>query len=69
MLFDDITFITIFADLVEVDGRRQSRLCPGAHGPSVRRLAEPASYQPNVNGLAISALGKQKEAPGRSCST
>jgi multiple sugar transport system substrate-binding protein len=62
MLFDDITFITIFADPSKstVAGKVGYALAPTGPRSAAWRSLPP--YQPNVNGLAISALGKQKEA-------
>jgi multiple sugar transport system substrate-binding protein len=62
MLFDDITFITIFADPSKsaVAGKVGYGVAPqGPRSASWRTL--PPS-QPGVNGLAVSGLGKQKEA-------
>ena len=62
MLFDDITFITIFADPSKstVAGKVGYALAPTGPRSTAWRNLPP--YQPNINGLAISALGKQKEA-------
>ena len=62
MLFDDITFITIFADPSKstVAGKVGYALAPTGPRSAAWRSVPP--YQPNVNGLAISGLGKQKEA-------
>jgi multiple sugar transport system substrate-binding protein len=62
MLYDDITFITIFADASKskVAGKVGYAPTPtGAHSADWR--SDPPAA-PNVNGLAISGLSKQKEA-------
>jgi len=60
MLFDDITFITIFADPSKstVAGKVGYAVAPtGPKSADWRRLP---AYEPGVNGLAISGLTKQK---------
>jgi multiple sugar transport system substrate-binding protein len=62
MLFDDITFVTIFADPSKstVVGKVGYALAPT--GPRSAGWRSDPPYQPNVTGLAISGLGKQQEA-------
>jgi multiple sugar transport system substrate-binding protein len=62
MLFDDITFVTVFADPSKSKVAGNVGYAPAPTGPqSAAWRAEPL-YQPNVTGLAISGLGKEKEA-------
>jgi multiple sugar transport system substrate-binding protein len=62
MLYDDITFITVFGDPSKstVVGKVGYAPTPTGPGSAAWRSLPPSA--PNVNGLAISGLGKQKEA-------
>jgi multiple sugar transport system substrate-binding protein len=62
MLFDDITFITIFSDQSKSTVVGKVGYAPAPTGPGSAAWRSLPPYQPNANGLAISALGKQKEA-------
>lgn len=62
MLFDDATFVTAFADPSKSTVAGKVGYAPAPTGPhSAAWRSEPPSV-PNVTGLAISGLGKQKEA-------
>jgi multiple sugar transport system substrate-binding protein len=62
MVFDDITFITIFSDPAKsaVAGKVGYAVAPT--GPRSAAWRSEPPWQPNVNGLAISALGRQQDA-------
>ena len=62
MLFDDITFITVFGDKSKSTVAGKVGYAPAPTGPGSAAWRSLPPYQPNVNGLAISGLGKQKEA-------
>ena len=62
MLFDDITFITVFADASKSTVSGKVGYAPAPTGPRSGAWRSLPPYQPNVTGLAISGLGKQKEA-------
>jgi multiple sugar transport system substrate-binding protein len=62
MLFDDITFITIFADPSKSTVVGKVGYAPAPTGPQSAAWRSEPLLQPNVAGLAISGLGKQKEA-------
>ncbi len=62
MLFDDITFITIFADPSKSKVAGKVGYAPAPLGPHSDAWRNDPPSQPDVNGLAISGLGKQKEA-------
>ncbi len=70
MLFDDITFITIFADPSKSTVAGKVGLRAGAHGPEVRRLAGPAGLpaeRQRPGDLRRSA--SRRKPPGPSSST
>ncbi len=62
MVFDDITFITVFGDPAKstVAGKVGYAFAPTGPASEVWRKEPP--YMPNATGLAISGLSKQKEA-------
>jgi multiple sugar transport system substrate-binding protein len=62
MLFDDITFITIFSDPAKSTVVNKVGYAVAPSGPRSADWRGLPAYQPGVNGLAISGLGKQKEA-------
>ncbi len=62
MLFDDITFITVFSDPSKSTVVGKVGYAPAPTGPGSAAWRSLPPYQPDVNGLAISGLGKQKEA-------
>jgi multiple sugar transport system substrate-binding protein len=62
MLFHDITFITIFADPTKSTVAGKVGYGPAPTGPHSADWRSDPPAAPNVNGLAISGLGKQKEA-------
>ena len=62
MLFDDITFITIFADPAKSTVVNKVGYAVAPTGPRSADWRSLPPYQPGVNGLAVSGLGKQKEA-------
>ena len=62
MLFDDITFITIFADPSKSKVAGKAGYAPAPTGPASAAWRSLPPYAPNVTGLAISGLSKQKEA-------
>jgi multiple sugar transport system substrate-binding protein len=61
MTFDDITFATTFGDKTKSTVAGKVGYAPAPTGPSAAWRREPL-LAPNVTGLAISGLGKQKEA-------
>ena len=62
MLFDDITFVTIFSDTSKSTVVGKVGYAPAPTGPGSAAWRSLPPYQPDANGLAISGLGKQKEA-------
>src|SRR5262245_52833609 len=62
VLVDDITFITIFADPAKSTVVNKVGYAVTPTGPRSADWRGLPAYQPNVNGLAVSGLGKQKEA-------
>ena len=62
MLFDDITFITVFADAAKSRVAGKVGYAPAPTGPASAVWRNQPPLAPNVNGLAISGLSKQKEA-------
>ena len=62
MLYDDITFITIFADPSKSTVAGKVGYAPTPVGPHSADWRSDPPGAPSVNGLAISGLGKQKEA-------
>jgi len=62
MLFDDITFITIFADPTKSTVAGKVGYAPAPTGPFSDRWRKDPPYAPNATGLAISGLSRQKEA-------
>ena len=62
MLFDDITFITIFGDPSKSTVAGKVGYAPAPTGPGSAAWRSDPPVAPTVNGLAISGLGKQKEA-------
>jgi multiple sugar transport system substrate-binding protein len=62
MVFDDITFVTVFADPSKSTVAGKVGYAPAPTGPYSAAWRNEPPYAPNVNGLAISGLGKQKEA-------
>jgi len=61
MLFDDITFATLFSDAARSTVVGKVGYAPAPTGPSSAWRSEPP-IAPNATGLAISALGTKKEA-------
>ncbi len=62
MLFDDITFITIFADPAKSTVAGKVGYAPAPTGPASAGWRKEPPIAPNATGLAISSLGKKKEA-------
>jgi len=62
MLFDDITFITIFADPAKSTVVNKVGYAVAPTGPRSADWRSLPPSQPGANGLAVSGLGKQKEA-------
>jgi multiple sugar transport system substrate-binding protein len=60
MLFDDITFITIFADPAKSTVVNKVGYAVAPQGPRSADWRSLPAYTPGVNGLAISGLSKQK---------
>jgi multiple sugar transport system substrate-binding protein len=60
MLFDDITFITIFADPSKSTVADKVGYAVAPTGPRSADWRRLPAYEPGVNGLAISGLTKQK---------
>jgi multiple sugar transport system substrate-binding protein len=60
MLFDDITFITIFTDPSKSTVANKVGYAVAPTGPRSADWRQLPAYQPVVNGLAISGLTKQK---------
>jgi multiple sugar transport system substrate-binding protein len=62
MLFDDITFVTIFADPTKSTVAGKVGYAPAPTGPKSAAWRSDPPYAPNATGLAISGLGKQQDA-------
>ena len=62
MLFDDITFVTAFGDPKKSAVVGKVGYAPAPTGPHSEYWRHDPPAAPNVNGLAISGLGRQKEA-------
>lgn len=62
MLFDDITFITIFGDPTKSKVAGKVGYGPAPEGLKSAAWRSDPPYAPNSTGLAISGLSKQKEA-------
>ena len=62
MLFDDITFVTAFADPSKSTVAGKVGTAPAPTGPHSAGWRSDPPAAPNVTGLAISGLGRQKEA-------
>jgi multiple sugar transport system substrate-binding protein len=62
MLYDDITFITIFGDPSKSKVAGKVGYAPTPTGPHSADWRSDPPGAPTANGLAISGLGKQKEA-------
>ena len=62
MLFDDITFITAFGDPAKSAVAGKVGYAPAPVGPRSADWRSEPPAAPTANGLAISGLGKQKEA-------
>ncbi|MBV9812982.1 MAG: extracellular solute-binding protein [Acetobacteraceae bacterium] len=62
MLYDDITFVTVFADPSKSKVADKVGYAPAPTGPASTTWRGQPPLAPNVTGLAISGLGKQKEA-------
>ena len=62
MLFDDITFVTTFADATKSTVVGKVGYAPAPTGPHSADWRSDPPAAPNVTGLAMSGLGKKKEA-------
>ena len=62
MTFDDITFATTFSDVSKSAVAGKVGYAPAPTGPRSDAWRRESLLAPNVTGLAISGLGKQKEA-------
>ena len=62
MTFDDITFATTFSDVNKSAVAGKVGYAPAPIGPHSDAWRRKSLLAPNVTGLAISGLGKQKEA-------
>jgi multiple sugar transport system substrate-binding protein len=62
MVFDDITFVTIFGDPTKSTVAGKVGYAPAPIGPHSAAWRSDPPFIPTANGLAISALGRRKEA-------
>ncbi len=62
MVFDDITFVTVFADPSKSTVAGKVGYAPAPTGPGSTAWRNDPPYMPNVTGLAISGFSKRKEA-------
>jgi len=62
MVFDDITFVTVFGDPAKSKVAGKVGYAPAPTGPASAAWRNQPPLAPNVTGLAISGLSKQKEA-------